>query len=197
MRAVRAATLLVAGLLAAGGLAAGAAAEPVDEVQQIGRYRVTRSGGGVEIAVPRDRGTALALAAGAAVVGALGAGLVAAGRRGAGLAALVVAAGLVAVAGAALAASSRVRASRVELVREEPRGRPQRWPREAIAAVEVARRARSADDFKRASTPGWEVRMRMAQGGLLPVRFAFHAESEARALAQVLADALGVPSDAR
>ncbi|HEY8492732.1 MAG TPA: hypothetical protein VIN04_02495 [Myxococcota bacterium] len=197
MRAVRAATLLVAGLIAAGGLAAGAAAEPVDEVQQIGRYRVTRTGDGLEIAVPRDRGTGLALAAGAAVAGALGAGLVAAGRRGAGLAALVVAAGLVAVGGAALLASSRVRASRVELVREEPGGRQQRWPRDAIAAVEVARRARSVDDFKRASTPGWEVRLRTTQGGLLPVRFALHAEPEAHALARVLADALGVPSDAR
>lgn len=87
--------------------------------------------------------------------------------------------------------STRVRASRVELVREGFGGRSERWPRAAIAGVEVARREPSAEDFKRAGARPWEVRLRAPGGGRLPVRFTLASEAEARALARVLADALG------
>jgi len=193
MRAACAALLVAVGLLAFGPVAA---ADPT-EGEQIGRYRVTRSGDGIEVAVPRDHGLGLALAAGGAALGALGAGLVAAGRRGAGIAALVVGVGLVAMGTLAAFGTTGVRASRAELVREGFGGREQRWPRDAIAAVEVARRGASAEDFKRASARPWDVRLRAADGRRLPVRFALGSEADARALAAALADALGLPAPAR
>lgn len=189
MRAARAALLVAVGLLAFG---PAAAADPT-EGEQIGRYRVRRSGDGIEVAVPRDRGIGLALAAGGAALGALGAGLVAAGRRSAGIAVLLAGVGLVALGTLAAFGTTRVRASHAELVREGLGGRAQRWPREAIAAVEVARRGASAEDFKRVAARPWDVRLRAPDGGRLPVRFALESEADARALARALAEALGLP----
>lgn len=186
MRAARLVAIALLALAAAGA----AGAEPV-EGESIGRYRVTQIGDGVELSSPRDRGLGLALAAGGAVLAALGAGLAATGRRGPGVAALAAGIGLVAMGAMAAFGSTRVRASRVELVREGFGGRSERWPRAAIAGVEVARREPSAEDFKRVGARPWEVRLRAAGGGRLPVRFTLASEAEARALARVLADALG------
>jgi hypothetical protein len=190
VRAARAALLAVAGLLALATPGAGGA-EPV-EGERIGRYRVTRTGDGVELASPRDRSLGLALAAGGAVALALGAGLSAAGRRGPGIALLLVGLGLAAIGTLAAFGTTRVRANRVELVREGFAGRIERWPRDAIAGVDVARRDPSAEDFKRAGTRPWDVRLRTPDGRLLPVRFAASSEAEARALARVLGEALGL-----
>jgi hypothetical protein len=195
VRAGRAALLVALGLLGLGAAAPGARAEPMAEGEQIGRYHLTRIGTGVELAVPRDRSLGLAVAAAGAALGALGAGLVAAGRRGAGLAALIAGLGLVATGTLAAFGSTRVHASRSELVREGLGGREQRWPSAAIAAIEVRPRERSAEDLKRVRIRPWDVRLRGRDGAPLPVRFALGSESEARALAGVLAEALGLPVD--
>lgn len=193
MRPARAALLGALGLLALA--TAGAAGAETVEGEQIGRYRVTRVGDAVELASPRDRSLGLALAAGGAAIAALGAGLVATGRRGPGLAALVAGIGLLAIGTLAAFGSARVRANRVELVRAGFGGRVERWPREAIAGLEVARRDPSAEDFKRAGARPWDVRLRTPEGRRLPVRFTLASEAEARALARVLAEALGLPDE--
>lgn len=175
---------------------AAAAAEP-GEGERIGRHQVTRTSDGIEVAMPQDRRVGLALAGGGAVLAALGAGLVAAGRRGAGTAALLVGLGLAGLGAASALGATTVRASRTELVRAGAGGRSERWPAEAIAAVEVRRRAPSAEDFKRTGTRPWDVRLRAGDGGHLPVRFALTREADARALGAVLAETLGRPLEVR
>jgi hypothetical protein len=192
MRAARAALLLAAALAALAGPLAASAADPA-EGERIGGHRVTPIGDGIEIETPRDRGLALSLLAGGAVLVALGAGLAAAGRFGAGTGLLLLGLG---VAGAGLLGvfgPATVRATRAELVRTGLAGRSERWPREAIAAVEVRRRAPSTDDFKRPGTRPWDVRVRAREGGHLPVRFALASEVDARALGRALAAALDLP----
>jgi hypothetical protein len=193
MRTRRAALRIAVALLALGAPLALASAEPVEDGDQIGRYRVTRSGDGIELAAPRDRGLGLGLAVGGAALAALGATLVAAGRRGPGVAALVAGLGLAAVGAAGAFGTTRVRANRVELVREGFGGRAERWPRAAIAAVEVTRRAASAEDFKRPGTHPWDVRLLGPDGARLPVGFTLRSEADARSLARALAGALGLP----
>lgn len=193
MRAARAVLLAGVAWAALGAPLAGTAAEPA-EGEPIGRYRVTHVGDGVEISVPRDRGIGLVLAAGGALLGALGAGLVASGRRGAGLAGVVVGVGLVAMGALAAFGTMRVRATRAELVRERFAGPAQRWASSEVAAVDVTRRAPSADEFKRVGPHAWDVRLRASDGRLLPMRFTLGSEAEANALARVLSEALGLPA---
>lgn len=196
MRAARAALLLAVGLAALAAPRAAGAAEP-GEGDRIGRYRVTPADDGIEIAAPRDRAVGLPLAGGGAVLAALGVGLLSAGRRGGGGALLLLGLALAALGGFGAFGAPRVRASRAELVREGVLGRVERWPRDALAGVEVARRAASAEDFKRAGAQPWDVRVRGRDGALLPVRFALRSEADARALGRALAEALGLPSAGR
>lgn len=194
MRAAPAALLLALGLAAplTLGLAAplaAAAADPV-AVERIGGHRVTQIGDGIEIETPRDRGLALSLLAGGAVLVALGAGLAATGRFGAGTGLLLLGLGVAGAGALGALGGTTVRATRAELVRTGLAGRSDRWPREAIAAVEVRRRAPSADDFKRPGTRPWDVRLRARDGGRLPVSFSFVSEADARALGVALAAAL-------
>ena len=194
MRAAGAALLLAAALAAVAGARApvAAAADPA-EGRAIGRYRVTQEGDGIAIAAPRDRRLGVSLAAGGAVLLALGAGLVAAGRRGAGAALALLGIGVAAVGASGALGSTTVRANPSELARTGAGGRIERWPREAIAAVEVRRRPASAADFKRAGAHPWDVRLRAREGGHLPVGLAAGSEAEARALGGALAAALGLP----
>jgi hypothetical protein len=194
VRGRRAAFGVVLGLLAAGGPLAAAWAEPVAEGDRIGRYRVTRGGDGIELAVPGDGRVGWPVLAAGVAVFALGAVLAATGRVGIGIAAVLAGLALQAIGAAGLMGSATVRASRTELVREGFGGRTQRWPREAIAAVEVRRRAASAEDFKRPGTHPWDVELRARDGGRLPVRFTLRSEQEARRLARELAGALGLPA---
>lgn len=174
----------------------GAAAEPA-ETMRIGGHQVTRTEDGIEVALPSDRRVGLLLAGGGAVLVALGVGLVAAGRRGAGTALLLVGLGFAGLGAASALGATTVRASRVELVRQAVGGRSERWPREAIAAVEVRRRRPSAEDLKRPGARPWLVRLRAREGGYLPVRFTLVGEADARALGEALAGALGLPLEIR
>jgi hypothetical protein len=187
--------LALALLLGAAALGA-RAAEPAaagGEEARIGRFRVTRIGDGIEISRPRDRTLGLALAAGGGALALLGLGLVAAGTRGAGTGALVLGLGFAAVGGIAAFGSAVWRANRAELVRERIGGRVDRWPHEAIGAVELRQREASAEDFKRVTARPWDVRVRGPDGASLAGRFALESETEARALATALGGALGVP----
>lgn len=191
---MRAALLLLAGLALAASLAGAppAAAEPADGVR-IGRYRLERAGDAVAIALPADArvGRALALAGGALAL--VGVGLAAGGRRGAGVGLLLLGLGIGAVGLLGAVGTTRVRASRAELVREGLGGRVERWSRDELAAVVVARRARSAEDQKRVGLPRWDVAVQTRGGDGEAVRFALGSEGEARTLAVALANALGLP----
>ena len=195
---MRAALLVLAGLALASPLAAApaAAADPADAVR-IGRYRLERTGDALAIASPGDARVGRALAVGGAVLLVAGVALATSGRRGLAIALALLGLGL-AVAGALGAfGSTRVRASRTELVREGFGARTQRWPRDALATVEVVRRAPSAEDRKRVGLPRWDVRVRARSGERLAVRFTLGSEGEARALATALANALDLPPPER
>lgn len=195
---MRAALLVLAGLAFAAPLAAAptAAAEPADGVR-IGRYRLERAGDALAIASPGDARVGRAIAAAGGVLLLAGVALAASGRRGLAIALVLLGLGVAALGLLGAVGTTRVRASRAELVREGLGVRAERWPREALAAVEVVRRAPSAEDQKRVGLPRWDVRVRARSGERLAVRFTLGSESEARTLADALANALELPPPAR
>jgi hypothetical protein len=196
--AARAALLLVAGLaLAAPFATLAAAAEPGEDGVRIGRYRLTRAGDAVEIALPADGRVGRVIGIGGVALALVGAGLVASRRVGLGGGLVVLGLGIAALGALGVFGTTTVRASRAELVREGLGGRSERWPRATLEAIEVARRAPSAEDQKRVGMPRWDVRVRGQGGAPLPVRFTLGSEAEARTLAVALANALGLPPPGR
>lgn len=191
MGSARASLCLVA-VLTVGGALDACAAEPTVETTAIGPYRVERSGTAIEITRPGDRTIGLALLAGGLVVAGIGRGLRGSGRVGAGTAVLLLGLGIAAMGGIAVLATERWRANDTELVRERPGGRVERWPRAALTAVEIRRRAASAEDFKATRIRPWDVTLRSREGGRLPARFSVSSEADARALARQIATALRI-----
>ena len=191
MGSARASLCLVA-VLTVGGALDARAAEPTAETTAIGPYRVERTGTAIAISRAGDRTVGLALLAGGLVVAGIGRGLRGSGRVGAGTAVLLLGLGIAAVGGVSVLATERWRANDAELARERPGGRVERWPRAAITAVEIHRRAASADDFKRARIRPWDVTVRSRAGGRLPARFSVSSEADARALARQIATALRI-----
>ncbi len=185
------AIVTVAALTIAGARDAGAT-EPTADATAIGRYRVERVGTTVAISRPRDRAIGGMLLAGGFVLAGVGFAVRRGGRTGAGSALMLLGLGLAAVGGAAVLAAERWRANETELVRERLGGRFERWPRTEIEGIAIARRAASADDFKRPQSRPWDVTIRGSDGGRLPVRFAVESAAEARSLAATLGAALGV-----
>jgi hypothetical protein len=187
------AALCFGALLALGGAAEVHAMKPAPDGMSIGRYRIEPSGTALSISRPRDRSLALAALAGGLVVVGFGVGLRGTGRSGAGTGVLLLGLGLAGIGAVAWWASELWRVDEVELVRESFGGRVTRWPQTAIADVAIIRRARSVEDLKRTRIRPWDVTIRGPDGARLPVRFPVDSESDARALATILAQALAVP----
>jgi hypothetical protein len=189
----RAALGLVAGALLGAAGAAPAQEATAPGVTHIGRYEVVRGADALVVRLPRDTPIGLGLVAGGLALSALGAALLGSRRRTAG-GLVLLGLGVAGVGGVALVASASWTASRAELLRERSGRRVERWPREAIVAVEVVQRPREAPlDLKSGSPPRrWEVRVRGSDGERLPARFTFEMERDARALARALGAALGV-----